>query len=165
MLRGLAREIGKMLAALWDFLTTPLSNPSILEYVKVLAWPITAIVLLLLIRPQLRELLPSSKIKVSIFGVSIETTLPELQRAMNECLGGQLGQDQTEYLAGLYGILERAYPTGVRQPESQIVRPLRNAGLVKTIPSHASLGDSTAIRITDLGVFLMRHKLNNRNGA
>ena len=126
------------------------SDPMILQYFKVLAWPITAIVLVLLIRPQLRELLTGSKVKVSIFGVSIETTLPELQNAINEHLSGTLEPNQMEYLVKLYQDSEKAYPDGVHSPESQLVRPLRNSGLVRTIPENSSLGNSRAIRITDL---------------
>jgi hypothetical protein len=133
----------------------------ILEYVKVLVWPITAILLLLLIRPQLRALLTSSKIKVSMFGVAIETTLPELESAINEYLGGTLEPDQMKYLDALYHDTEKAYPTGINHPESQLVRPLRNSGLVRTIPANSSLGSSRAVRLTDLGIFLMRRKSNN----
>ncbi len=130
----------------------------LVEFADVISWPIAAIVIVVVLRPFLKGFLSESKVKVSIFGVSIETILPELQYAMTESIGGTLQPEQHQYLEELFNKDEILYPNGVHSPESHIVRPLRNTGLVRTIPTDKSLGSAKAIRLTALGSFLLKHK-------
>ncbi len=47
----------------------------ILPYLEILIWPVTVLIVVLILRPVLQRLLQSSKVKIQLFGVTIETDL------------------------------------------------------------------------------------------
>src|ERR1700730_8200754 len=73
----------------------------VLEFTKVLAWPVTAIILLFVYRREINAflgLLGGSKLTITLFGVEIETTIPELQAITLEAIGGELTPTQRKLL-------------------------------------------------------------------
>jgi hypothetical protein len=132
----------------------------LLEYVRILAWPVTALIALRFIGPLVRSQLAGSKIKVVLFGVEVETTLSELESATTEYLGRRLTEDQLAFLHSLYEEGEKQLnPTGVSSKDQSNVRPLRNAGLIMTLPTGAYLAEAKSLRLTALGDFLIRNKV------
>jgi hypothetical protein len=61
----------------------------VLEYLSKLAWPLVAIFLALRFRSVIAGLIPGAKVKFSISGVTVETTLAELERSVSESLRGK----------------------------------------------------------------------------
>jgi hypothetical protein len=128
-----------------------------IQLVGILAWPAVAVVALLVIRPHLHQLLSGAKVKFSVAGQSIETTLPEVKAILEEQAGEPLSPEQVKYLNALYREGAKQYPEGVDAHEDrEFLRPLRNAGLVLTIPRNAFLRDAKAIELSALGRLFLR---------
>lgn len=124
---------------------------------EIAIWPTVAALGILVIRPHLRGLLSGARVKLSIAGQSIETTLPELQQLIEEQTGEPLSTDQVDYLTSLHRAGAKQYPGGVEQSEDRkFVRPLRNAGLVATVPRNAFLKAANAVELTALGRLYLR---------
>ncbi len=134
----------------------------ILEYARVLVWPVTSIVLIILLRPLLGRLLGGSRITISLFGIEVETTIPELEQATTEYIGGQLTDEQMSLLQKLFDDGQQPCASGVPSDERPRIRPLRNAGLLMTEPRGAHLHGAEALRLTALGEFLVRHRTPSR---
>lgn len=129
-----------------------LSFSEFLRLLEILVWPAVAVVAILVIRPHLSNLLSGARIKISIAGQSIETTLSEVRQIFEEQAGEEISPRHVEYLAGLIREGSDLYPGGVRESEQrQFLRPLRNAGLVLTVPRNEFLGRADAIEISALG--------------
>jgi hypothetical protein len=135
----------------------------VLKYVIALIWPVTLIILLLSFRRTLSSLLftllPKSKIKLSLFGIEVETTLPELETVTLATLGGSLDKQQLELLRRLANEGPISYePIGVPKDQRKWIRPIRNAGLVKSIPVNAYLSETETLELTPLGSLLIRSR-------
>jgi hypothetical protein len=82
-----------------------MSHELLLRYIVELKWPFTIIVLLIIFRKTLTRFLTSyalgSKIRISLFGVEVETTLRELENISIATLGGRLNAKQQELLTQL----------------------------------------------------------------
>jgi len=128
----------------------------ILNYFEVLSWPVVALIALFLIRPIISQIISGSKIKVSLGGVSIETTLPEIREIISEQIGGSLSQSEQSLLKELATGKEIHYKDGNSSSDRKFLRPLRNAGLIMTIPRNAYLADATSIQLTALGRLYVR---------
>ncbi len=132
----------------------------ILEYIKVLIWPVTVSLLLLVYRNAIISILPQSKIKVSLFGLEVETTLPELETITLATLGGRLDSLQLALLTRLADEGPISYgEAGIPKDDRKWVRPLMNAGLVMTNPVGAHLGEAEGLNLTPLGELLMRPRM------
>jgi hypothetical protein len=130
---------------------------------EIAIWPAVATLAILVIRPHLRVLLSGAKVKLSIAGQSIETTLPELQQVLEEQTGEPLSTGHVSYLASLQRDGIKQYPAGVEQSEDRnFVRPLRNAGLIATVPRNAFLKAANAVELTALGRLYLRAKDSKR---
>ena len=123
---------------------------------RVVAWPLVALVAILAVRPHLSALMSKSKLKLSMFGQSIETTLPELQEVIQEQAEGALTAEHLVYLESLHSSGARSYPTGVESAERKFLRPLRNSGLVVAIPKDAFLAEAKAVQLSALGRLYLR---------
>jgi hypothetical protein len=135
-----------------------------LEFTKVLAWPVTAIILLFVYRREINAflgLLGGSKLTITLFGVEIETTIPELQAITLEAIGGELTPTQRKLLQRMADEEGKtpAGPERVGDDWHDFLRPLRNGGLIKTVPKDSTLGDATDLELTPLGKLLMRRAL------
>jgi len=73
------------------------------DYVDLLTWPVVVLVALVLYRDIIRSLLPGSKIKITISGVTFETTLPVIKQSIIESLGDvELTENQWSWLVKLH---------------------------------------------------------------
>ena len=137
-----------------------------LHILEILAWPVVAIAAILVVRPHLSNIFSGTKIKLTIAGVSIETTLPELKKILEEQYAEVLSP---EHIARLSELRKRPqkYPGGIGQSdERKFLRPLRNAGLILTSPRSTFLTDATGIEISGLGrLYLRAREGTSKNGA
>jgi hypothetical protein len=134
-----------------------------LEFAQVIIWPLTIGILLIVYRDVIKELIPKSKVRVSLFGLQVETTLPELETITLAALGGHLEDRQLELLTRISfaGLLSIA-PS---RDERLWVRPLVNAGLIMTSPAGAHLKDASGLALTPLGNLVMKSAGSRLTGA
>ena len=131
----------------------------LLRLVEILAWPAVAVLALLVVRPHLSALLSGTKITISIAGQTIETTLPELKQVFEEQAGAALSAKHVNYLTSLQREGPKQYPSGIEKSEErEFLRPLRNAGLILSIPRNEFLQKATGIEISALGRLYLRAK-------
>ncbi len=137
----------------------------ILEYLKVLTWPVVILVLFLTYRKAILTLLPKSKIKISVFGIAVEVSEMDLSNAaarnfelLGEGLKGQSQLKQQKLLHFLSKEGQIPFPDNLRDKEEreQVVRPVMNAGLVMTVPRRAHLLEAEGLELTPLGKMLMK---------
>ena len=101
------------------------------SYVAVLVWPLLIFVAMIIYRDVIRSLLPGAKVKLTILGIAIETTIPVIERSIAESVNGEsLTNEQKEWLMRLKNGGEETFD----QSQLSALRPLRNAGLVKNHP-------------------------------
>ena len=128
-----------------------------LHFLEIVLWPTVAISAILVLRPHLNTLLSGAKVKLSIGGQSIETTLPELKQIIEEQSGEALSLEQVSYLRSLQREGTKQYPSGVdTSQERKFLRPLRNAGLILSVPRNSFLRDATGVEISGLGRLFVR---------
>lgn len=122
----------------------------ILEYISVMIWPIITLILVYFFHDSILSLLPKSKISFTISGVSVETSLADLEKSVKESLRGQnLTADQWEWLDKL----KVSGKTPYSHTYYDQLRPLRNAGLIREHPE-GWLSSAKEIEITTLGRLL-----------
>jgi hypothetical protein len=123
-----------------------------LELLKIVVWPVVSMVALLAVRPSLAALLSGSRVKLTIAGQSIETTLPELKAMFEEQTTEPLTASHDEYLRELRSLGAKPYPKGVDDTKTRdFLRPLRNAGLIHTHPRGVRLKNANSISLSGLG--------------
>jgi hypothetical protein len=66
----------------------------VLEYFKVLVWPLVAIIIAYVYRKIVSSIFSNSKITLQLFGVKIETTMDNLKQALVATMGGFLTDRQ-----------------------------------------------------------------------
>lgn len=142
----------------------------VLSYLQVLVWPLVVVVAVLALRKPVMQMFPGSKMTINLFGVRLETTVPELVRTMEEEVGRFLSQQEKDFLRKMRSIgftyylddLEKNAGDQFRETpykEEAIVakkdvgwlRRLRNAGLVMTEPRGSSMNRAQGLRLTALG--------------
>ena len=123
----------------------------LLDFVKVLAWPIVVLVVALFYHRILQNLLAGSRVKFAISGVEFETSIPELERSVEEDLRGRkLSDEQWQWLREL----REKGRTSYDKVNYNTLRPLRNAGLIREHPE-GTLTNAEEIEITHLGRLLI----------
>src|SRR5436309_1645590 len=134
-----------------------------IRFLEVVLWPTVVLVAIFAVRPTFAELLSGAKVKLSISGQTIETTLPELKRIFEELSSEPLTDRHISYLNALRASGTREYPEGVQDSEQrELLRPLRNAGLIQTYPRGARLKRATGIDLSALGrLFLQTRAVAN----
>jgi len=126
---------------------------------EIVLWPAVALVAIFIVRPHLGAVLSGAKIKLSIAGQSIETTLPELKQVLEEQAGEALSAEHVTYLTSLQHDGAKQYTSGVEKSEERkFLRPLRNSGLILTVPRNSFLQDARAIELSALGRLYLRAK-------
>ncbi|MBI2149114.1 MAG: hypothetical protein HYY76_12290 [Acidobacteria bacterium] len=131
----------------------------VLGLVNALAWPLVALIVAIAYRRVLRGLMPGSRIKFSISGVEFETSIPELERSVEENLHGRkLSGDQWNWLRRLRDDGRTKYD----HANYEALRPLRNAGLIREHPE-GTLTACEEIEITHLGRLLVNAR--DKRGA
>ena len=133
-----------------------MSIQELTSLLQVLVWPLITLAAILAVRPHLAALMSKSKLKLSMFGQSIETTLPELQEVIQEQAEGALTAEHLAYLESLHSSGTRSYPSGVESTGRKFLRPLRNSGLVVAIPKDAFLAEAKAVQLSALGRLYLR---------
>ncbi|WP_337173538.1 hypothetical protein [Paludisphaera sp.] len=122
-----------------------------LEFLRVLAWPVVALTFAVMYRSVIAGIAPSSTIKLNIFGVEIETTLPQVQATIEENFRGRkLSSEQWAWL----GRLGDGRLIDYDHDHYLELRPLRNAGLIREYPE-GHLTSAKEIEITQLGRLLL----------
>ena len=134
----------------------------ILEYVKALAWPIVAVFTLLKYRDVISGLIQKSKVKLSLFGVEIETKISDLEQRLMAPVGGKLTDQQWALLhkiatTGPVAVAQAGYKMQM-QGDLPWIRPVRNAGLIVTLPDGKYIEQAEQIALTPLGQLLMHKK-------
>jgi len=120
-------------------------------YIEVLAWPTVAVLAMLLYRGIIRSLLPGAKVKLTISGVTVETTIPVIERSVTESLGGEkLTHEQWTWLRKL----RNPGPQSISDADKLVLRPLRDAGLLRT-SERGFLQDPRAVELTSLGKLMV----------
>ena len=137
-----------------------------LKLIEILAWPAVALLALIWIKPHLQTLMMGSKIKLTLGGQSIETTLPEITHIIEEQAGTSFNSQEIEFLEVLFHDGAKKYPGGIDKSEDRkFIRPLRNNGLVQTRPRNAFLSEAEAIEVSALGKLLLRSRGKRKSGA
>lgn len=130
-----------------------------IQLLGVALWPFVVLVALFVVKPILADLLSGTKVKLSISGQVIETTLPELRRVFEELASEPLTEKHINYLKGLRSSGTKEYPEGVQErDEREFLRPLRNAGLIQTSPRGIRLKRATGIDLSALGRLFLQAK-------
>ena len=116
-----------------------------------LAWPMVVFFGLLYYRRALTSLLSQSKVKFTISGITVETTLCELERSVSDSLRGE---DLTaEQWARLKRIRDERRVAYNHHSDYAHLVALRNAGLIREHPK-GHLQDAKEVSITTLGRLL-----------
>ncbi|MEM7412936.1 MAG: hypothetical protein AAF430_22080 [Myxococcota bacterium] len=139
-----------------------LSLDETIKLLKVLAWPVVALIGVVVVRGSLPALLGGSKLTLSLFGQKIETSLPELEGALQEQVGGSLTDSEQAYLDEIHASGAIQYPEKPSSSQRKLIRPLRNFGLVMTVPRNAYLADAAEVQLTSLGKLYMRSRAPER---
>src|SRR5690554_6228818 len=134
----------------------------LLYYAEVLAWPIVAVVGVVLLKGLLEKLLNNlptgSRVRVSISGVVFSVRISELEKSISASLRNRrITVDQWSRLQALKDKGRQKY----HARDYGLIVPLRNAGLVLEHPE-GTLTDCEEIEITPLGELLVDAK--NKSG-
>lgn len=133
----------------------------VLGYVNVLAWPTAAVIILLRYREIIQTLLPSTKVRMTLGGVTIETTLEALQKSIEESLWDeQITREQWSWLERLSNG-PQAYD---HKHDYDVLMPIRNAGLIRAQP-RGFLTTAKSVEITSLGLLLLKSRQEQRAHA
>ncbi len=138
----------------------------LLRIADIFAWPIVAIVIVRMLLPSMTQLLSGAKIRVSVAGQGLDTTLPELQRVFDDQRGEPLSDEQKSFLQDIDQRGPKLYENGClnEDEKKRIIRPLRNCGLILAKPRNAYLRDARLLEISDLGRLYLKG-LNREAGT
>jgi hypothetical protein len=132
----------------------------VLGYVQALVWPIAVVVLLIYYLPVIRGLLPGTRIRLTLAGVTVETTLEALRSSIEESVWDE------EITAKQWSRLERLRREGRVEfkydRDYGMLMPLRNAGLIRAIP-RGFLTVAKAVEPTPLGRLLLEARDHQRS--
>ena len=144
-----------------------MSTNELLQLLEIVIWPAVALVAIFIVRPHLGAYLSGARVKLSIAGQSIETTLPELKQILEEQSGESLSEDHIAFLESLQKDGARRYESGIQvSGDRKFLRPLRNSGLILTVPRSSFLTDARAVELSALGRLYLRAKATReKSGA
>jgi hypothetical protein len=138
----------------------------VLEYLKVLIWQAIVVFALIKYHEVIRELFYRSKVKLSLFGFEIETKISDLQQSLTSTVGGRLTNQQWELLEKIYkegavSVVTECYKMDM-QADLSWIRPLRNAGLMMSLPDGEYIEEAEEFKLTPLGKLLMESKMSEK---
>lgn len=126
-----------------------------IEILKIIIWPLIALLLVLRFGRAIESLIPGAKVKVKLAGVEVETTLKEMTTIIRETFR------QKELTDKQWVWLERLMTEGNipynNQTDHATLQPLRNGGLIREYPE-GWLSNCQSVSITPLGEFLCKNK-------
>lgn len=135
-------------------------SPAALEYIRVLVWPLVTLLLIMRFGDTLITAIQKSKVKLSLFGVDIETSIADLERTLTAAVDGALSPKQWDLLEkiwkkGSVSIQNEGYVMNMSSDLAWI-RPIRNAGLLMSLPDGKYIEQATELVLTPLGKLLMQ---------
>lgn len=141
----------------------------LLEYVRVVIWPLIIAAVIFSYGRSLVRLLEKSKVKVSLFGVDVEVDIGELARTLTAAAGGALSERQWRLLEdiahkGSVSVHTEGYKLKMGA-DLDWIRPIRNAGLVMSVPDGQYIEQATDLILTPLGTLLLDAKRRRRSGG
>jgi len=126
-----------------------------IEILRIVAWPLVTLVLVIRFRSAIESLIPGAKVKFKLAGIEVETTLKEFATVIQETYRhGELTDRQWEWLRRLKKEGETRY---THDKDYHDLRPLRNSGLIREHPE-GWLSNCESVSITPLGEFLLKNK-------
>jgi len=141
----------------------------ILEYIKVLIWPLVVVVVILKYGSSLIHVFERSKVKLSLFGVEVEINIAELERILTAAAGGSLTSQQWSLLEkiareGSVFVQKEGYKMDMNG-DLPWIRPVRNAGLIMTLPDGKYIEQAAEFVLTPLGKLVMEAKSSRPVGS
>lgn len=138
----------------------------VLSYIKVLIWPSIAVFVLIKYHDIIIEFFFRSKVKLSLFGFEIETKVSDLEKSLTVEVGDTLKDQQWELLENIYkkgtvSVAKEGYEMNM-QADLKWIRPLRNAGLLKSLPDGEYIEKAKELQLTPLGNLLMESKMSKK---
>ncbi len=135
----------------------------IVRYIEVLIWPLLITVGLVSFREPLLELIKKSNVKFAMHGVTIETSARKLTESLSETFKEELTEKQWSLLEkiqnkGGVSVKEEGLNLRTGGEDFEWVRPIRNAGLIKTLPEGHVIELSERLMLTKLGRLLMEER-------
>jgi hypothetical protein len=136
----------------------------VLEYIQVLIWPLVVVAIVLKYGRSLLGVLEKSKVKLSLFGVEVEANIADIERNLTSAVGGSLTPQQWDLLErmgreGSVLVQREGYKMNMTG-DLQWIRPVRNAGLIMTLPDGKYIEQATELVLTPLGKLLIEAKFN-----
>jgi hypothetical protein len=136
----------------------------VLEYIQVLIWPIVAVMVIRKYGQSLIRVFEKSKVKLSLFGVELEANIADLERVLTAAVSGSLTAKQWDLLErigreGAIFVQKEGYKMNM-PGDLNWIRPVRNAGLIMTLPDGKYIEQATELVLTPLGRLLMEAKLS-----
>jgi DNA-binding transcriptional ArsR family regulator len=131
----------------------------VLDFLKVTAWPAVALIAIFVLKGYLPGLLKASTVSIELFGVTVETSIEKLKSALIATMGGTLSREQWSLLeeihrGGAVSVAEKGYSMSL-DTDLAWIRPLRNAGLVVTLPDGYYIEQAEFLDLSPLGRLLM----------
>lgn len=134
-----------------------MSTNELLHLLEIVIWPVVALAAIFTVRPHLSGFLSGAKVKLSIAGQTIETTLPELRQILEEQSVEALSADHIAFLRRLQKDGRKEYESGIQSSdERKFLRPMRNSGLLLTVPRNSFLSEARGVEISALGRLYLR---------
>jgi hypothetical protein len=138
----------------------------VLEYFKVLVWPLVAIIIAYVYRNIVSSVFSNSKISLQLFGVKIETTMDNLKQALVATMGGFLTDRQWMLLKEIatertVSVKDKGYKLSMEK-DLKWIRPIRNAGLIMSLPDGCYIEQAESLVLTPLGNLLMHARNRDR---
>ena len=135
-------------------------SPAILEYIRILVWPLVTLLLIMKFGNTLITAIQKSKVKLSLFGVEIETSIVDLERTLTAAVDGALSPKQWDLLEkiwkkGTVSVQNEGYVMDM-SADLKWIRPIRNAGLLMSLPDGKYIEQATELALTPLGKLLMQ---------
>jgi hypothetical protein len=131
----------------------------LLEYLQTLIWPAVVIFAVARHGSALIAVFDKSKIKLKLYGVELEVNLQDLQGVLTAALHGELSPQQWTLLvklrdAGPISIDSAGFKMDL-DGDLRWIRPIRNAGLILSLPDDKYIELATTLQLTQLGRLLV----------
>jgi hypothetical protein len=123
-------------------------------YSNVLTWPLVTLTIAIVYRSTVYRLLSQGTVKLTIAEITLQLTIPEIQASIIESLPGhQITNAQWDWLTRMRDDeLGRVELEGqAKREQARLLRPLRNAALIRQLPETSFLEFADAVQITGLG--------------
>jgi hypothetical protein len=79
-----------------------------------------------------------------------------VKQIVEEQAGEYLNDDHVAFLTSLQQGGVKQYSSGIQSDDRMFLRPLRNSGLIRTVPRNSFLAEAKAIELSGLGRLYLR---------